>query len=224
RFYAGAPLAMPGGGRLGTLCVLDTQPREQGLGAEQAEGLRALGRQVVSRLELLRLRAGDDLKTRIIETSRDCVKVLDLDANLLSMNAGGMAELEIADLGPVLGSCWLDFWHGADRQAAAAAVAAARAGSVGRFVGFFPTVQNRQPRWWHVVVSALPGPDGRPERILAVSRDVTDWKRSEQERARAEARERAILDVNNAINSTTTEKALLCSISRALGRVVPFDR
>src|SRR6185369_16805667 len=149
RFYAGAPLAMPGGEKLGTLCVIDQRPRD--LQPEQADGLRTLSRQVVARLELLALRSGDDLKTRIIETSRDCVKVLDLDAKLLSMNAGGVASLEIADLQSVLGSCWLDFWHGADREAARAAVEAARGGGVGRFVGFFATAQTQQPRWWHVV-------------------------------------------------------------------------
>ncbi len=222
QFYAGAPLVMRGGETLGALCVLDIVPRT--LAPEQAVGLRALGRQVVSRLELLRLRSGEELKTRIIESSRDCVKVLDLDANLLSMNAGGMAVLEIADLQPVLNSCWLDFWQGADREAAVAAVETARAGGVGRFVGFFATVQTQQPRWWHVVVSALTGADGKPEKLVAVSRDVTDWKRSEQERLRAEARERAILEVNNAIISNLTQETLLRAISQALFRVVPFDR
>jgi len=47
---------------------------------------------------------------------------------------------------------------------------------------------------------------------------------AELERARATHRERAILDVNNAIISNLTEEALLTSISEALGRIVPFER
>ena len=39
--------------------------------------------------------ASADFKTRLIECSPDCLKVLDLDGRLLSMNAGGMAVLEI---------------------------------------------------------------------------------------------------------------------------------
>src|SRR5437870_10211421 len=48
------------------------------------------------------LREGDDFTTRLIDGSPDCLKVLDLDGRLLSMNAGGMKALEICDLAAVL--------------------------------------------------------------------------------------------------------------------------
>ncbi len=54
-FYAGTPLVDADGLALGTLCVIDHQPRH--LTAEQTETLQALGRQVVAQIQLHRSQA-----------------------------------------------------------------------------------------------------------------------------------------------------------------------
>jgi transcriptional regulator with GAF, ATPase, and Fis domain len=90
-----------------------------------------------------------------------------------------MEALEICDLAPFLHGSWIDFWKAEDQASARAAVSSARAGSVGRFVGYFETVQTHSPRWFDVIVSPILDGDGRPERLLAVSRDITARKRSE---------------------------------------------
>ena len=53
RFYAGFPLINPEGLALGTLCVVDHQPRQ--LSAEQVKTMQALSRQVMALLELRRV-------------------------------------------------------------------------------------------------------------------------------------------------------------------------
>jgi len=195
RFYAGAPLITPEGHALGTLCVLDYVPRQ--LSEQQREALRVLSSQAVAQIELHKtrtrlqnaethahsateaLRASEEFKSRLIACSRDCIKVLDLEGRLIFMNEGGMQELEICDLGPVLGKPWVEFWEGGDREAARAALEQARRGEIGRFTGFFATRIRHEPRWWDVVVSAIRDAAGNPERILALSRDVTAHKQSE---------------------------------------------
>ncbi|HET7539115.1 MAG TPA: PAS domain-containing protein, partial [Polyangiaceae bacterium] len=122
----------------------------------------------------------ESLRKRLIESSPDCIKLLDLDGRLLTMNAGGMAALEICDLSPFIGRSWIDFWQGEDREAARAAVEAARRGEVRRFIGFFPSTQTEKPLWFHVSVSPLRDQAGQVEKLLASSRDVTEWKRSDQ--------------------------------------------
>lgn len=124
------------------------------------------------------LRASEEFKTRLIEGSQDCIKVLDLEGRLLAMNAGGMQVLEICDFTPLCNSFWIEFWQGEFRVAAAAAVEAARTGHLGRFVGFCPTMGGT-PKWWDVVVNPILNAAGQPEKLLAVSRDITERKQTE---------------------------------------------
>ena len=123
------------------------------------------------------LREIEAFNRSIVDSSPDCIKVLDLDGNLLSMQ-NGLALLGIEDIRPFLNKSWTSFWKGADRAASQAAVAAAAAGRAGRFVGFFRTLRG-EPKWWDVSISPILDAAGTPVRLLAVSRDVTQRKWAE---------------------------------------------
>ena len=125
----------------------------------------------------LELRASEEFNRSIIDSSPDCIKVLDLEGNLLSMH-NGQELLGIEDIRPFLNKSWIAFWEGGDRQAAKAAVEAAAAGREGRFVGFFRTFRN-EPKWWDVTISPMLDANRKPARLLAVSRDVTARRRAE---------------------------------------------
>ena len=140
------------------------------------------------------LRSSEEFKSRLIACSRDCIKVLDLEARLLFMNQGGMQVLEICDVAPFLNGCWVEFWEGADRDKALAAVETARQGGVGRFTGYFETRIHREPRWWDVVVNPIRDANGMPVQLLAVSRDVTEQKQSDDALREALQTNREIID------------------------------
>ena len=123
------------------------------------------------------LRMSEEFNRSIIDSSPDCIKVLDLNGNLLSMR-NGHALLGIEDIRPFLNKSWIDFWTGKDRLMAQTAVASAAAGGAGSFVGFFRTLSG-EPKWWDVAIAPILGLDGKPERLLSVSRDVTQRRRAE---------------------------------------------
>jgi len=183
RFYAGIPLRAPSGHGLGTLCVIDRQPRGAGLTLTQSEALRALGEQVMALMEARRaLRAQEEASARLQESeaflmsvlaaSPDCIKVLDREGHLTFMNAPGLCLMEIDDLSTVVGTRWDRLWKEPYAEKARAALAAARGGGIGRFAGWADT-RGGVPKFWNVTVTPIEGVDGQPERLLAVSRDET---------------------------------------------------
>jgi signal transduction histidine kinase len=66
RFYAGSSIRTPTGHRVGTVCVVDTQPRT--VRGDQVEALRALSRLAVLQLELRRLLTQE---RRLVQDLRD---------------------------------------------------------------------------------------------------------------------------------------------------------
>ncbi len=124
------------------------------------------------------LQASEEFNRRILESSPDCITVLDLDGRLAFMNAGGLQLLEIDDFDTVAHTYWPSLWEGEGRAAAENACRLARSGKLARFRGFWRTTGGT-PKWWDVVCRPILGADGSPQKILAVSRDVTDHKNAE---------------------------------------------
>ncbi|UBV45283.1 PAS domain S-box protein (plasmid) [Deinococcus taeanensis] len=113
------------------------------------------------------------------DESPDCIKTLDLNGHLLSMNAGGLRVMELGDFAACAGASWPEFWTNDTRPLVEAAVKAAREGGIGHFEGFCRTFAGT-PKWWEVTVRGVPGATGQPTHLLAVSRDITERVRGER--------------------------------------------
>ncbi|WP_395747425.1 PAS domain-containing protein [Prosthecobacter sp.] len=124
------------------------------------------------------LRASENFNRSIVESSRDCIKVLDLEGRLISMSRRGQEMLGIEDFEPFVGTSWVDLWEGAEREAARAAVEKAAGGGIARMVG---RTRNRRgdTKWFDVAISPIPDASGVAQRLLASSRDITERRRLE---------------------------------------------
>ncbi len=129
------------------------------------------------------LKNSEEFSRSIFENSPDCVKILELDGTLHSMNNNGLCIMEIDDLAQFTGKQWIDFWEGEENELAYQAVEAARNGKTENFEGFCLTAKGT-PKWWDVSVAPIFDSTGKPIRLISTSRDVTERRTNEQERER----------------------------------------
>lgn len=125
------------------------------------------------------LRQSEEFSRSIFENSPDCVKILELDGVLHSMNANGMCIMEIEDFAEFKGRVWADFWSGAEYRKATEAVEKARLGKTSRFEGYTPTAKGNL-KYWDVTVAPIFDKEGKPRRIISTSRDITERQRAEK--------------------------------------------
>jgi PAS domain S-box-containing protein len=188
RFYAGAPMVLAGGLAIGTLCVLDTIPRE--LTDDEATGLRALSVLGVEQLDLRgriaeleaasrSQAAGDgahllrELSALVVDRAGALVVVVDAGGRIVRFNAAS-ARTTGRETAAVLG---LPYWElltqESDRDAARERIAAADRGSypwAGRL--WFAGVEG--PRLVEWSEQAVLDVERRPLMVVGTGTDVTE--------------------------------------------------
>ncbi|MEN3791097.1 PAS domain-containing protein [Fulvimarina sp. MAC3] len=134
----------------------------------------------------------------VLASSLDCIKILDLDANLLFMSEGGKRVMEVGDFEAVRGCPWPAFWIDEWREKVDRAIATAKAGGTGHFQGSAPTLAGTM-KWWDVRVSPIFEKDGKISRLLSISRDVTEEKLLQTRLAESEKRLAAALSATGVV-------------------------
>lgn len=89
RFYAAAPLVLKGGERVGTLCLIDTAPRDEFTDRE-TRALCTLARQVVVHLETLRFKGEQRVTELIADTAPDAFIASDTEGDIIYWNPGAV--------------------------------------------------------------------------------------------------------------------------------------
>jgi PAS domain S-box-containing protein len=136
------------------------------------------------------LQASEQFSRAVMQSSPDCIKVLDSEGRLLSINGAGLCLMEIDDFAPFVNQPWHDLWGAENFATVKDAIGRALRGETVRFQAVCATAKGTM-KWWDVAVAPIaPGTEGAPiERLVSVSRDITENKRAEEalQRARMEA-------------------------------------
>lgn len=124
------------------------------------------------------LRKAQALNNRVLEITEDTVVVMDLTGRFTFVNEGGRRALRLDNKGPTLGMDWGSCWTAGTRNVADKALRTAMRGEVARCQAL-TVAGDEVGRWFDIVVQPITSPDGIPEALVAVCRDITERKASE---------------------------------------------
>ena len=162
------------------------------------------------------LRESEEFNRSILDNSADCIKVIDLDGNLIQMNRPGLCAMEIEDFSGFEGKQWSTLWPGEGGQNVEAALETARSRGVGRFKGFCPTAKGT-PKWWDVMVTAVRDELGNPKHFVSFSRDITERERYELKLKTAAGNDAYRVSLSDTLRPLTDPLDIQAEASRLLG-------
>ena len=130
----------------------------------------------------------------IIETEPECVKVLDLDGSVRTINAAGLAMIEATSRADIVGRDVCHLATAEFRSVYRDLIGKAGRGEAGR-LEFRMVGLRGTPRWLDTHMVPLRSADGTSTAGLGVTRDVTEWKKTEALLRQSEDRYRRLLAV-----------------------------
>lgn len=158
--------------------------------------------------------ANSELTNSLFEASDDCVKLLDLEGRLLSMNVNGRCLMEIEDFDVLRGASWPSLWPESTRATLWAAMDEARAGRVARFTADCPTAKGKWKSWGVIVAPAFDD-QGQVVQMLSISRDLSRQKEAERQAKRNVQFMHGLADVALELTRENELEAILTIITRA---------
>ena len=134
--------------------------------------------------------------TKLIESSPDCVKIINTEGKITYMNENGVSILEGDSKEFFIDRTWESIWGINESKTVQEAVKTALQGQTVNFQAPALTAKGTW-KWWDVIVSALPDENGNVKDLLAVSRDISGLKNAEKRLEESEEQLRFALEGGN---------------------------
>jgi diguanylate cyclase (GGDEF)-like protein/PAS domain S-box-containing protein len=112
------------------------------------------------------------LAATLLDTNRECMKLLDLDGRMLRVTEYGAELMDASSPLDLAGADWLSFWQGDHSVAAKAAFEEARAGRRAWFQAPCSTTTGK-PKWWDCRLSPIRDDEGNVVAVVCASTDIT---------------------------------------------------
>ncbi len=126
------------------------------------------------------LKASEEFSRTVLESSADCIEVLDSTGQVEYVNSQGMRLLENGRAATAKGRRWADMWPVDERPAVENAVARANRGETSRFSGRFLAAAGT-PKCLDVLVAPVRDSEGEIRKLVATARDITEAKEAEEQ-------------------------------------------
>ncbi|MFC4639598.1 EAL domain-containing protein [Deinococcus hohokamensis] len=158
---------------------------------------------------------------RLLDSTPDCVKVLDLEGRLLSINDRGLNLLDMDSREPLVGHPWVSLMEPEQARRAQEALTLARSGQVARCELQVAT-RGGDTKHWDVAVSPIHDASGQITRLLAISRDLTElhaaWQREQAQTQQHTQLVESITDAFYASDAQWNFTYVNAQAARLLGR------
>ena len=143
-------------------------------------GIIIIGTEVTESVNARKLiEASGEFNRTVLESSPDCLKVLDIEGRIQFMNVNGLYQMEIDNFSTFDNKNWFTLWGSENEALAKASIDKALTGSTAQFTALSLTARGT-PKWWDVVVSPVVKRGEQVQQIISVSRDITEKKKAEE--------------------------------------------
>jgi PAS domain S-box-containing protein len=222
RFCAGASIQTPEGLSLGTVCVLDTAPRPDGLAPRQERALRAVAAQVTAQLELRRAaaKAREDARrfNALFEQSAVGALQLDLPGCWPRLNQRLAEMLGYDAPSDLVGFTCFDLTHPDDKEADRPLLCQLGAGEI----SFYRRTKrylrrDGTPVPVEVTVSLIRDEHGAPAYGSAIAEDLSERLAAEEAAAATARRSAFLLDLETQLRGLTDIDAVIEAGTAAIG-------